>query len=125
MSVDRPQIKGLNMPSSAAPQITFIEFINNFPLPRNPFLREEPQPASLEIDPSFFEEERAFLQMKDALFEKYSEKYVAIKDGKVVDSDEDNSALAERVYKKPDVTVYINKVTKKLEVAHLSSPTTA
>lgn len=131
MSFDKSRInglwdKGLSIPSSSI-QLIFIvsqTFINNFPAPKNPYLREESQSLSPEIDPSFFEEERAFLQMKDSLYEKYPEKYVAIKDGKVVDSDEDNSALAERVYRKFAPPIFIDKVTREKRVAYLISPKT-
>ncbi|MDI6736178.1 MAG: DUF5678 domain-containing protein [bacterium] len=131
MNSDKSRIKDLldkrlSIPSSP-PQLIFIvnqTFINNFPAPKNPYLKEESQSISSEIDPTFFEEERAFLQMKDLLYEEYPEKYVAIKDGKVIDSDEDNSGLAERVYKGFKPPIFIDKVTREEEVAYLVSPKT-
>lgn len=118
--------KGLRIPFPATQPIFIINqtFITNFPPPKNPYLREASESAFLEIDPAFFEEERAFLQMKESLYAKYPEKYVAVKNGKVIDSDEDNSALAERVYKRFKPPIFIDKVTTEGEVAYLVSPKT-
>jgi len=102
-------------------------FVNNYPPPKNPFfphLKEEAQFIPSEIDPSFFEEEKAFLNIKESLYEKYNEKYVAIKNGKVVDSDENSSELAERVYRKFKPPIYIDKVTTEEEITYLLSPKT-
>lgn len=105
------------------PMFIVNQIVINYPELRNPFsIIEETEP---DIDPRFFQEERAFFEMKNELYQKYPEKYVAICNGKVIDVDEDNSKLAERVYKKHfKVPIYIDKVTYDIEVGYLSSPTT-
>ncbi|GFP43604.1 hypothetical protein HKBW3C_02734, partial [Candidatus Hakubella thermalkaliphila] len=53
----------------------------------------------------------------------YDNKYVAILDNKIVDSDEDFSSLAKRVYAKFGYrAIYMPKVTREEEVIHIPSP---
>jgi len=77
-----------------------------------------------EIDPSFFEEEKAFLKIKESLYKKYKRKYVAVKNGKVIDSDENSSELAKRVYRKFKPPIYIDKIIAEEDISYLLSPKT-
>ena len=60
-----------------------------------------------------WERERlAFWQMKEPLLDEYAGRYVAIHEGRVVDSDENEAVLAERVYRQCGyVPVYVQLVT--------------
>jgi hypothetical protein len=73
-----------------------------------------------------FEKERAvFLRLKKKLLgdANYSEKYVAIVGGRIVDSDNDKILLAKRVYSKFGyIPVYIGKVTSKERIFEYPSP---
>ncbi|MEW6620546.1 MAG: DUF5678 domain-containing protein [bacterium] len=132
MEVSKSRIKDLTkfLPITSGQNISIYivsqTFTNNFPPPKNPFWvpsqEEDSSIKPLDIDPKFFLEEKAFYKMKDELYEKYPEKWVAISGGKVIDVDEDDGRLAERVYKKPGLTIYINKLTKESRLAFLSSP---
>jgi uncharacterized protein DUF5678 len=50
-------------------------------------------------DDRFAAERQAFWSLHSQLLEKYEGKYVAILNGKVVDSDADKRALAQRLYR--------------------------
>jgi len=74
---------------------------------------------------SFEKERGAFLQMRENLLadKNYKDKYVAILNGSVVDSDEDEIKLLKRVYDKFGyVPVYVEKVEKKRRVVEISTP---
>jgi hypothetical protein len=73
-----------------------------------------------------FEKERAaFLRLKKKLIgdANYSDKYVAIVGGRMVDSDSDKILLANRVYSKFGyIAMYIGKVTRKERILEYPSP---
>jgi len=73
-----------------------------------------------------FEKERsAFLKLKKKLIEdpNYSDRYVAIVGGSVVDTDRDKIILAKRVYSKHGyIPMYIGKVTEKERILEYPSP---
>lgn len=85
-------------------------------------------PSTGEIDLEFrkWEEELSFFNsVKNKLFENidYKNKFIAIKDKKVVDSDLDNFRLVKRINKKyPDEVVLIIKVEMGVPVAEIPSP---
>ena len=57
-------------------------------------------------------DKRAFWEMRESLLPEYQGKYVAVYNGEVVDSDEDDIALAERVYERLGyVPIYCQLVT--------------
>lgn len=68
-----------------------------------------------------FERERDnFLKLKEELLhnQAYLNKYVAIINGKVADSDNDESVLVERVYKRYGyIPLYIGKVTQEQAIS--------
>ena len=73
-----------------------------------------------------FEKERsAFLKLKKKLIEdpNYSDRYVAIVGGSVIDTDRDKIILAKRVYSKHGyIPMYIGKVTEKERILEYPSP---
>ena len=73
-----------------------------------------------------FEKERAsFLKLKKKLIgdPNYSDKYVAVVGGKIVDTDRDKIPLAKRVYSKHGyVPMYIGKVTETERTLEYPSP---
>ena len=76
-----------------------------------------------EILSSFYKEKQAFLRIKKSLLEKYKNKYVAIHNGEVVDSDVSESKLIEKFYKKyGDVSVYIDQVAEEKRVITIATP---
>jgi len=74
---------------------------------------------------SFDKERGAFLQMKETLLadSSYRDKYVAILNSSVVDSDEDEIKLLKRVYGRFGyLPVYVEKVQDKTRIAEISTP---
>jgi len=73
-----------------------------------------------------FEKERAsFFKMKKKLIgdPNYSDKYVAVVRGKIVDTDRDKILLARRVYSKHGyIPMYIGKVTETERTLEYPSP---
>ena len=97
----------------------YAQHVYNFDIgvtmsPRNAINRDE-----------FYEEEQAFLSMKDNLLknEKYAGAFVAILNGKLVDSDSNEGVLAERCYRKYGYRpIYFNKVERIKRIIRLPSP---
>jgi len=81
---------------------------------------------SISASEQIFEREKnSFAKLKETLLHDavYVNKFIAIMDGKIVDSDYDRSALAERVYTKHGyVQLFIGKVTKQKRYRELPSP---
>ena len=68
-------------------------------------------------------EQAAFERMKPELLETHKGKYVAVHNGELVDSDEDENALADRVYGKFGYrTILMTEVTEIPRVYHVNSP---
>lgn len=66
-----------------------------------------------------------FIKLKETLLNKkeFADKFIAIIDGNMVDSDFDRSALAERVYTKYGyVPLFIGKTSKQTRYKELPSP---
>lgn len=73
----------------------------------------------------FDRNKNSFVKSKEKLLHEkaYVNKFVAIIDGKIVDSDYDRSALAERVYTEHGyVQLFIGQVTKQKRYRELPSP---
>lgn len=73
----------------------------------------------------FDRNKNSFVKFKEKLLHEkaYVNKFIAIIDGKIVDSDYDRSALAERVYtKRGYVQLFIGQVTKQKRYRELPSP---
>lgn len=69
------------------------------------------------------QEQAAFERMKPELLKTHKGKFVAIHDGKLVDSDADEETLVERVYSKFGYhTILITEVTLTPRVYHINSP---
>lgn len=68
------------------------------------------------------QERLAFLRLKPELLRTHKGLYVAIHNGQVVDSDEDQRALAKRVFAQAYRPVYIELVSEKPRTAELPSP---
>ena len=65
----------------------------------------------------------AFEQMKPALLQSHKDKWVAIHNGELVDSDADDKLLLERVDSKfGDITMLVTRVTETERVYHVNSP---
>ena len=80
---------------------------------------------SSSADQIYQREKRAFEKLRPELLKdpNYKQKYVAIINGKVVDSDFDETALAIRVYQTHGyISLYAGKVTEEKEYLKLSSP---
>lgn len=76
-------------------------------------------------DQIFEREKNSFAKLKETLLNdpNYLNKYIAVVGGKVVDSDYDDSVLAERVYKMFGyIPLFIGKITRKERVVELPSP---
>jgi hypothetical protein len=75
-------------------------------------------------DARFAAERQAFWSMHSQLLERYEGKYVAILNGKVVDSDADKRALAQRLYRQLGYQpIYVQLVTAiSLPIYRMSSP---
>jgi hypothetical protein len=73
-----------------------------------------------------FEKERtSFLKLKKKLIgdPNYSDKYVAVVGGKIVDTDRDKILLAKRVYSKHGyIPMYVGKVTETERTLEYPSP---
>lgn len=73
----------------------------------------------------FEREEQTFLQMKEELLKNqaYSDKFVAILDGKLIDSDSDKAELAKRCYKRYGyIPIYFDKVERIKRIIRVPSP---
>lgn len=70
------------------------------------------------------EQARAFYRAnREKLLSEYEGKYVAILDGRVIDSDADFSHLAERVYRREGVRdIFMPRVQEDPEVVNIPSP---
>ncbi|MBT9167243.1 MAG: hypothetical protein DDT19_00568 [Syntrophomonadaceae bacterium] len=93
-------------------------------LPLNTYLSAIP-PSQTKADDlaDFRQAQEYFAQNKEEIVADYDNKYVAILDNKIVDSDEDFSSLAKRVYAKFGYrAIYMPKVTREEEVIHIPSP---
>ena len=70
----------------------------------------------------FEREYQAFLKLRPGLLKTHRDKYVAIHEGAVVDSGDDNLELALRVYAKyGHVPIYIDQVTEQRRVERIPS----
>ncbi len=70
-------------------------------------------------------DKKKFLEMRPALLRtpKYVDKYVAVVDGEVADSDKDKVTLAKRIYSRRGyIPMYIGKVSKEERHWELPSP---
>lgn len=68
-------------------------------------------------------EQVAFEQMKPELLKTHQGQYVAVHNGELVDSDNDEQILAKRVYGKFGYqTILMTKVTETPQVYHVNSP---
>jgi uncharacterized protein (DUF3084 family) len=67
-------------------------------------------------------ERAAFQRLLPELLKTHSGKFVAIRDGRVVDSDADESALARRTLRGADKPAYIQEVRAEPRVYELPSP---
>lgn len=73
----------------------------------------------------FETDRKKFLEMRPALLRtpQYVDKYVAVVDGEVVDSDQDKVKLAKRIYSRRGyIPMYIGKVSKEERYCELPSP---
>ena len=83
----------------------------------NSLVTEDKEEADFEDAVKFFNANR------ETFVKEYENKFIAIMNDRVVDSDDDFSALAERVYEKYGYrSIYMPKVTKEAEVAHMPTP---
>lgn len=75
-------------------------------------------------DPTWEREYRAFVQLKPSLLASHAGKYVAIHEGQVVDSGEDQVAVALRAYSKYGyVPIYVGLVSDEPQsVVRIPSP---
>jgi len=74
---------------------------------------------------SFEAERNSFLEMKHTLLSdpRYQGKYVAVRDGLILDVDDDKVELAKRVYDKHGyVPIYIDRVQEKARIYEIPSP---
>jgi hypothetical protein len=84
---------------------------------------EKQQAKSLSGYPEFEQEKRAYERLESDLMATYKGKYVAIREGQVVDSDEDKMTLIIRVYDKLGYgPMYVHKVGEPLRIAKIISP---
>jgi predicted RNase H-like HicB family nuclease len=102
---------------------------DNEPIPEPQAIAEyvqvpETDRDALEGRSDAFEDAIAFFEShKEELLKAYEGKYVAIIDGKVVDSDEDGVALPLRVYKKYGYkAIYMPKVERERRIVHIPTP---
>ena len=84
----------------------------------------EKQQAELQTHyPEFEAEKAAFEQLQPSLMTTHKGKFVAIRGGQMVDSDDDKMRLITRVYSTlGDGPMYIHKVGEPLRVAKIISP---
>jgi hypothetical protein len=84
----------------------------------------EKQQAKLQSRYPEFEAERAaFERLEPSLMETHAGRYIAVRDGQVLDSDEDKMRLITRVYDKLGYgPMYVHKVGEPLRVAKIISP---
>lgn len=96
-----------------------------------PFLRNEtslgpsfPRDVTKPVSEEKFATEKHFLEKhKTELLKEYENKFIAIVNNEVVDSDEDFPALAKRVYKKFGYKdIFMPKLTKEREILHIPTP---
>ena len=84
---------------------------------------EKQQSQSIKGHPGFEAEKAAFERLEPDLIADYQGKYVAVRGGQVVDSDEDKMTLIARVYNRSGYgSMYVHKVGEPLRVAKIISP---
>jgi hypothetical protein len=95
-------------------------------LPNPSIMRDSYGTKSISASEQIFEKNRdSFLTMKETLLlnRDYVNKFVAVIDGKIADSDYDRSALAERVYTRYGyIQLFIGKVEQQKRYKELPSP---
>jgi hypothetical protein len=76
----------------------------------------QPTMTDEEFDARFDQEEAAFIAMHPQLMEQYEGKWVAVYGGQVVDVDDDDGTLFDRVVDKygDDTPIYFQKVVKEV-----------
>jgi len=118
----------LPLPSrDSAIDIVKKRLVAHYPIPRQPSVVASSFAAKA-VSPSdeiFEREKNSFVKLKEILLSDpaYLNKYVAVVDGKVVDSDYDDSVLAERVYEGFGyIPLFIGKITRQKRVVELPSP---
>jgi hypothetical protein len=73
--------------------------------------------------PEFEAEKAAFERLEPSLMKTYAGKYVAVRGGQVVDSDEDKMRLITRVYDELGYgPMYVHKVGEPLRIVKIISP---
>lgn len=83
----------------------------------------ERQQQPLSLYPTLLADKVAFEQLEPSLLATYQGKYVAIRNGKMIDSDENKMTLIRRVYEESGYgPVYIHKVGEPPRVAKIASP---
>jgi hypothetical protein len=126
------ETKGFIESSSFSSRSSEIDIVKrrltaHYPIPTQPRVASISFPAQY-LSPSdqiFEREKNSFAKLKETLLRdpNYLNRYVAIVDGKVVDSDYDDSILTERLYKKFGyIPLFIGKITPKRRVVELPSP---
>jgi hypothetical protein len=84
---------------------------------------EKQQSQPLPHYPEFEQEQAAFKRLEPSLMATYKDRYVAIRGGQVVDSDEDKMTLISRVYNTLGYgPMYVHKVGEPVRVVKLRSP---
>ena len=106
--------------------ITQKRLTNYWSIPNPSVMANSSAPKSISASDQIFDRNKnSFVKLKEELLrdEAYVNKFVAIIDGKIVDSDYDRSALVERVYAKCGyLQLFIGKVTKQKRYRRLPSP---
>ncbi|MGA2683256.1 MAG: hypothetical protein ABSF44_15830 [Candidatus Bathyarchaeia archaeon] len=101
-------------------------FTSQFSIPNPLVVAYSPSTKSPSASERIFNENKeVFIKLKDGLVQKpeFENKFIAIKDGKMVDSDYDRSILVERLYTKYGyVPLFIGKVVKQEKYKELPSP---
>jgi hypothetical protein len=83
-----------------------------------------PQEKSAPIDELLWPDRKVFLDMKNSLLAdmRYAGKYVAVLDGKLIDSDDDRVRLAKRVYDKYGYRqIYMSKVEREERIYRMEA----
>lgn len=84
---------------------------------------EERRKRQERVQEAFEHERAAYVQLEDSLRPQYEGRYVAIRNGQVLDSDEDELALIDRVYERFGYSpMYVRKVGAPLPVVRVPSP---
>lgn len=81
----------------------------------------KPSPAT--SDDSIAADRRAFTRQRPQLMRRYRDQYVALSGGRVVDHDNDDEALAERMFKKfGNAPFYLARLEDKPTIFDVPSP---